>query len=59
MSLIALLLALAVLPLPTLAWNNPGHTLSAAIAYRVLRQANPQITCSYVVNLTECHMRIW
>jgi hypothetical protein len=28
------LLALAVLPLPALAWNIPGHMLSAAIAFR-------------------------
>ena len=44
MSLVAslVLLALAVLPLPALAWNIPGHMLSAAIAYQVLRQENPQ-----------------
>jgi hypothetical protein len=43
-SLIAslVLLTLAVLPLPALAWNIPGHTLSAAIAYQVLRQEAPQ-----------------
>jgi hypothetical protein len=28
------LLALAVLPLPALAWNIPGHMLSAAIAFQ-------------------------
>jgi hypothetical protein len=42
-SLIAslVLLTLAVLPLPALAWNIPGHMLSAAIAYQVLQQENP------------------
>jgi hypothetical protein len=44
-SLIAslVLLALAVLPLPASAWNIPGHMLSAAIAYQILQQENPQI----------------
>jgi hypothetical protein len=32
----------AVLPLPASAWNIPGHVLSGAIAYQVLRQENPQ-----------------
>jgi hypothetical protein len=43
-SLIAslVLLALGVLPLPALAWNIPGHMLSAAIAYQVLSQERPQ-----------------
>jgi hypothetical protein len=36
------LLTLAVLPLPALAWNMPGHMLSAAITYQVLRQESPQ-----------------
>ena len=36
------LLTLAVLPLPASAWNIPGHMLSTAIAYQVLRQENPQ-----------------
>jgi hypothetical protein len=27
---------------PALAWNIPGHMLSAAIAYQVLQQENPQ-----------------
>jgi S1/P1 Nuclease len=42
-SLIAslVLITLAVLPLPASAWNIPGHMLSAAIAYQVLRQENP------------------
>jgi len=35
------LLTLAVLPLPALGWNIPGHMLSAAIAYQVLRQESP------------------
>jgi asparagine N-glycosylation enzyme membrane subunit Stt3 len=35
------LLTLALLPLPALAWNIPGHMLSAAIAYQVLQQENP------------------
>src|SRR4029453_7313537 len=30
-----------VLPLPASAWNIPGHMLSGAIAYQVLRQENP------------------
>ena len=37
------LITLAVLPLPALAWNIPGHMLSGAIAYQVLQQENPQI----------------
>jgi hypothetical protein len=43
-SLIAflVLIILAVLPLPASAWNIPGHMLSAAVAYQVLRQENPQ-----------------
>jgi sec-independent protein translocase protein TatA len=36
------LLALAALPLAALGWNIPGHMLSAAIAYQVLQQENPQ-----------------
>jgi S1/P1 Nuclease len=35
------LLTLADCPLPAFAWNIPGHMLSAAIAYQVLRQENP------------------
>jgi hypothetical protein len=27
---------------PATAWNIPGHMLSAAIAYQVLRQESPQ-----------------
>ena len=44
MSLIVclLLLSLAVLRLSASAWNIPGHMLSAAIAYQVLRQESPQ-----------------
>ena len=44
MSLIAavVLLTLAVLPLPALAWNIPGHVLSGIIAYQILTQENPQ-----------------
>jgi hypothetical protein len=43
-SLIAalVLLTFAVLPLPAFAWNIPGHMLSAAVAYQVLQQENPQ-----------------
>src|SRR5262245_51183081 len=36
------LLALALSPLPTLAWNIPGHMLSGAVAYQVLQQESPQ-----------------
>src|SRR5215468_3184509 len=36
------LLALALLPLPALAWNIPGHMLSGAIAYQVFKQESPQ-----------------
>jgi S1/P1 Nuclease len=45
MSLIAslVLLTLTVLPLPANAWNIPAHMLSAAIAYQVLQQENPQV----------------
>src|SRR5215813_10998587 len=44
MSLIAfsVLLTLAALPLPALAWNIPGHMLSGAIAYQVIQQENLQ-----------------
>ena len=44
MSLLAslVLVALAVLPVPASAWNIPGHMLSGAIAYQVLRQENSQ-----------------
>ena len=44
MSLIAslVLLTLALLPLPASAWNIPGHMLSAAIAYQIVRQESPQ-----------------
>jgi hypothetical protein len=34
-------IAVAALPIPASAWNMPGHMLSAAIAYQVLRQENP------------------
>jgi hypothetical protein len=30
------------LPIPASAWNIPGHMLSAAIAYQILQQENPQ-----------------
>jgi hypothetical protein len=36
------LLTLAVSPLPTSAWNIPGHMLSAEIAYQILQSENPQ-----------------
>jgi hypothetical protein len=36
------LLTLAALPLPASAWNIPGHMLSAAIAYQIVRQESPQ-----------------
>ena len=35
------LLTLAISPLPASSWNIPGHMLSGAIAYQVLRQENP------------------
>ena len=34
---------LAVLPLPALAWNIPGHMLSGVVAYQVLQQESPSI----------------
>jgi hypothetical protein len=42
MSLITflVLVTLAVLLVPALAWNIPGHMLSAAIVYQVVRQEN-------------------
>jgi hypothetical protein len=49
-----LLLTLAVLPLPASAWNIPGRMLSAAIAYQVLRQENPQ-TITKVAAVLEKH----
>jgi hypothetical protein len=55
-SLIAflVLLTLAVLPLPTSAWNIPGHMLSAAIAYQALQRESPQ-TIEKVKGLLEKH----
>jgi len=55
-SLIAslVLLTLAVLPLRASAWNIPGHMLSGAIAYQVLRQEHPQ-TIDKVKALLEKH----
>jgi S1/P1 Nuclease len=55
-SLIAslVLLTLALLPLPALAWNIPGHMLSGIIAYQVLQQENPQ-TIDKVKALLEKH----
>jgi hypothetical protein len=47
---------LAVLPLPASAWNIPGHMLSAAIAYQVLQQENPQ-TIEKVNAVLEEHPR--
>ena len=35
-------ITVAALPVPALAWNIPGHMLSAAIAYQVLQQESPQ-----------------
>ena len=48
------LLAIAVLPLPALAWNIPGHMLSAAIAYQILNWENPQ-TVQKVTAVLEKH----
>jgi hypothetical protein len=42
------------LPLPASAWNIPGRMLSAAIAYRVLQQENPQ-TIDKVKSVREKH----
>jgi hypothetical protein len=36
------LLTLALLPFPALAWNIPGHMLSGIIAYQVLNQESPR-----------------
>ena len=36
------LVTFSALALPASAWNIPGHMLSAAIAYQVLLQENPQ-----------------
>jgi hypothetical protein len=43
-SLIAslVLLAVAVLPRPSSAWNIPGHMLSGIIAFQILQRENPQ-----------------
>jgi hypothetical protein len=35
-------ITITALPIPASAWNIPGHMLSAAIAYQVLWQENPQ-----------------
>jgi S1/P1 Nuclease len=52
-SLIAalVLLTLAVVPLPALAWNIPGHMLSGIIAYQILQQGNPQTIAKVKVML--------
>ena len=43
MRLLTYLVVIALtLPAPASAWNIPGHMLSGAIAYQVLRQENPQ-----------------
>jgi hypothetical protein len=39
--IVSLLLLTLAVPLPASAWNIPGHMLSAAIAYQILRQENP------------------
>jgi hypothetical protein len=36
------ILAFSTSAVPVFAWNIPGHMLSAAIAYQVLWQENPQ-----------------
>ena len=41
-SLTVLLTAVMALSNTAVAWNRPGHMLSAAIAYQVLQQENPQ-----------------
>jgi hypothetical protein len=45
---------LTVLPFPASAWNIPGHMLSAAIAYQVLRQESPG-TIEKVIAVLEKH----
>jgi hypothetical protein len=35
------IITVAVLPIPPLAWNIPGHMLSGIIAYQVLQRENP------------------
>jgi len=47
-------LTLAAYPSPASAWNIPGHMLSAAIAYQVLQQENPQ-TIEKVKSVLEKH----
>jgi len=42
------------MPLPTSAWNIPGHMLSGAIAYQVLQQESPQ-TIEKVKTVLERH----
>ena len=41
-SLTVMLTAVMALSNTAVAWNRPGHMLSAAIAYQVLQQENPQ-----------------
>jgi hypothetical protein len=47
-------IAVSVLPRPASAWNIPGHMLSDAIAYQVLRQENP-VTTEKVKAVLEKH----
>ena len=49
-----ILAVLTTLPLPASAWNIPDHMLSAAIAYQVLQQENPQ-TIDKVKAVSEKH----
>jgi hypothetical protein len=48
------IITVAALPIPASAWNIPGHMLSAAIAYQILQQENPQ-TIEKVRALLEKH----
>jgi hypothetical protein len=47
-------ITVTALPIPASAWNIPGHMLSAAIAYQVLRQENPT-TIAKVKTVFEQH----
>ena len=40
-SLVSLLAASVLLALPAFAWNKPGHMVTGAIAYDVLKKEDP------------------
>src|SRR6266404_8396552 len=48
-----ILAALITLPSPVPAWNIPGHMLSGAIAYQILRRESPSTITTVRANLKQ------